>query len=118
MLNERIELIYASKQVDLDTYEQTPGLLRKVEAFLDIQLDEENAGSFTSHLMKAIDRIKRNGAVQECSPALLQQAAAKTPIYDFSLELLSPFNVHGTSLDAEAAFIASYLLAMTEEEEM
>lgn len=117
-LNDRIELLFESDQVDRNTFEQTPSVLNKVEVFLDLKLEEENAGSFTSHLMKAIQRIKTNEAVQTCSTALVQQAIAKPEIYEFSLELLSPFNIHEANLDAEAAFIASYLLSLTDEEEV
>lgn len=116
-LNERIELLFESGQVDRDIYEGTPGTLRQVEAFIGVHLDEDNAGSFTSHWMKAVQRLKTNQAVQECSPALAQQAQANMRIYTFSLALLAPFNKHDVELDAEAAFIASYLLTLTDEEE-
>ncbi|KTD85671.1 PRD domain-containing protein [Paenibacillus etheri] len=117
-LNDRIELLFESEQVDRDTFEQTPNVLKKVEEFLELKLEEENAGSLTSHLMKAIQRIKTNEAVQTCSTALVQQALAKSEVYEFSLELLAPFNIHNSNLDAEAAFIASYLLSLTDEEEV
>ncbi|MHA6481837.1 hypothetical protein ACX1C1_08020 [Paenibacillus sp. strain BS8-2] len=117
MLDERIELMYESGQVDQDTYERTPALLRQVESKLAIQLSEENGGSFTSHLMKAIERVKTNQAVASCSDALLAQATSNLPLFTFSIELLAPFNTHQADLEAEAAFIASYLLGMTEEEE-
>jgi len=117
-LNDRIELLFESEQVDRDTFEQTPNVLKKVEEFLELKLEEENAGSFTSHLMKAIQRIKTNEAVQTCSTALVQQALAKPEVYEFSLELLAPFNIHNSNLDVEAAFIASYLLSLTDEEEV
>ncbi|OCT16495.1 hypothetical protein A8709_02460 [Paenibacillus pectinilyticus] len=117
-LNERIELLYETGQVDRDIFEQTPVVLRTVEAFLGVQLEEENAGSFTSHLMKAMQRMKTNQAVQSCSAALEQQAASDSRIYAFSRGILAPFNAHETNVDAEAAFIASYLLTLTDGEEV
>jgi|GEM_PF-5247655 len=116
-LQDRIELLYASNQVDRDTYEKTPALLEQVASFTGVRLEEENAGAFTAHLMKAIDRIKKGEPVLQCSEVLAGEVKANKEAYELALGLLAPFNGHGVSLEAETVFVASYILSLTEEEE-
>lgn len=118
MLQERIQLMFDSNQVDAETYEKTPALLEMTEQFISMKLTEDNAGAYTSHLMKAIERVKTNQAITSCSPALVEQATANASIFSFALQLLSPFNPDHINLEAEAAFIAAYLIGITEEEEL
>ncbi|MCU6710544.1 PRD domain-containing protein [Paenibacillus sp. J5C_2022] len=119
MLDERMELLYESKQVSKSTYEQTPALLYMTEKFLRMKLDEDNAGAFTSHLMKAVERIKNNAPITECSPALLEQAHSHTAVHSFSRRLLEPFSQEeDAELEAEAAFLTAYFIGMKEEEEL
>lgn len=118
MLTERIEIMYESGQMDKVTYEQLPQILQTIEKQLGIELVEDNAGPFTGHLIKAIERVKNNEALQEGSEVLIQDAKASKELYDFAVALLSPYNGHGAPLEVEASFITSYLIAMTSEEEM
>jgi transcriptional regulatory protein LevR len=108
--------MYETNQMDRDTLEQIPEVLQKIEDFLQIRLGEENAGGCVSHLIKAIQRVKTGQAIQECSDELMEQMKGMQAFYDFSLGILSPYNVVLSDLKAEAAFVASYFAIMTDEE--
>jgi transcriptional regulatory protein LevR len=116
LVMERIELMYETNQMDQETYNGVPEVLRRIESFLQVQLTEENAGACVSHLIKAIQRVKNNEAIEECSVELMAEMMKTKHLYDFSLEILKPYNIHNMNLEAEAAFIASYFAMMTEEE--
>jgi hypothetical protein len=110
---ERMELMFETNQLDQDVFNQVPDLIRRIEGFLQIPL----TGPCMTHLVKAVQRVKNNQAIQECSDELRTQMLADRNLYDFSLEILSPYNIYHTKLDAEAAFIASYFAMMMMEVE-
>jgi transcriptional regulatory protein LevR len=115
MIMARVQLMYESNQMDRETLEQIPGILQKIEEFLHIRLGEENAGGCVSHLIKAIQRIKTGQAIQECSDELMNQVKEVQPLFDFSKEILSPYNANQSNINAEAAFVTSYFAMMIEE---
>jgi hypothetical protein len=116
MVMERVKLMYETDQMNWDTYRDMPSIIRKIEDYLQVKLAEENGGACITHLAKAVQRIKDNRLVTECSPELLEQAKANASLFNFSSGLLSPYNAHEADLEAESAFMASYFMMMVEEE--
>lgn len=116
MLQERIDLLYEAQLMSQETYEDLPKLIARVEGFLGKALNDENAGSFITHLIKAIERTKGGTPVDESPDVLMEQALLKKNLFDFGLELLSPYNAQGLNLEHEAVFITSYFEMILEED--
>jgi transcriptional regulatory protein LevR len=106
-LMERLELFHDSGQIDTDIYQKVPGLVQKVEGKLEIELAEENAGQFVSHLAIALQRIKSGQTVQESPQELLVLTEKYPELYTFAKEIL------GTEEEAEALFITIYFCTLT-----
>jgi transcriptional regulatory protein LevR len=107
-LTERLEIFHESGQIDTDIYTQVPTLLQKVEEKLAINLEEDNAGAFVTHLSIALQRIKTGQTVQE-SPQELMGLRQKYPeLYSFAKQLLNT-----EKEEAEALFITLYFCTLT-----
>ncbi|WP_028545612.1 PRD domain-containing protein [Paenibacillus taiwanensis] len=115
MLQKRLELLYASQQMDADTYERIPSLLGELENKLGVELQEDNAGAFVSHYIKAIQRVKAGAPIQE-DPSFIQMAQKKERLFQWAIESLHPFANDNVSLDGEAVYFVSYFEMMLGEE--
>lgn len=106
-LLERLNLLYDSGQIDPDVYEQIPVLVQRVEEHLQVKLDEEIGGPFISHLSIALQRVKKQEAIQE-APEELKALSAKHPdLFGFAKEILN------SEEEAEAHFVTLYFCTLT-----
>ncbi|MFJ7727489.1 PRD domain-containing protein [Neobacillus sp. NPDC097160] len=112
-LKERIDLLHDTNQINDEIYNRLPSLLEEVEEFLHVKLTEENAGSFTSHISVALQRIRDNQPVSEISTELESVIGNNQEYFQFAKELLK--NDY-TNIEAEAAFITLYFCLLTGKE--
>lgn len=112
-LKERIDLLHDTNQINNEIYNRLPSLMEEVENFLDVKLTEENAGSFTSHISVALQRIANNQPVTEISGELTTVIDQNPEYYQFAKDLLKNDE---TNIDAEAAFITLYFCLLTGKE--
>ncbi|WP_409291859.1 PRD domain-containing protein [Peribacillus sp. SCS-37] len=112
-LKERLDLLHDTNQISDKIYDRLPVLLDQVEAYLDVKLAEENAGSFASHLSVALQRISENNPVSEISEELETVIAKNPEYYQNAKEFLQANNPKGANIDAEAAFITLYFGLLT-----
>lgn len=112
-LKERIDLLHDTNQINDEIFNHLPFLMEEVEKFLNVTLTEENAGSFTSHISVALQRISDNNPVTELSSELETVIGKNPEYYQFAKELLKNDT---TNIDAEAAFITLYFCLLTGKE--
>ncbi|MCG7406971.1 PRD domain-containing protein [Paenibacillus sp. ACRRX] len=115
MLQERLKLLYASQQMDTDTYKRLPSMLAELENKLGVPLQEDNAGAFVSHYIKAIQRVKAGTPIQD-DLSLIQMAQKKPTLFQWAIESLHPFDTDNLSLDGEAVYFVSYFEMILGEE--
>jgi transcriptional regulatory protein LevR len=109
---DRVKLLFESNQIDKEIYEFIPIVLKRVEDELQVQLAEENAGPFVTHLSIALQRIKNQEAIGEI-PAELTSLTQKHPrLFEFAKEILSIVSPK-VSINAEASFITLYFCLLT-----
>ncbi|MDN3019424.1 PRD domain-containing protein [Paenibacillus sp. BSR1-1] len=109
-LKERIDLLHDTNQINDEIYNRLPYLMEEVENFLDVKLTEENAGSFTSHISVALQRISKNEPVTDIASELETLIGENPDYYQFAKDLLENDE---TNIDAEAAFITLYFCLLT-----
>ncbi|MEH6996279.1 PRD domain-containing protein [Neobacillus drentensis] len=112
-LKERIDLLHDTNQINDQIFNRLPSLLEEVEEYLNVKLTEENAGSFTSHISVALQRIAANEHVTEVSSELESVIGNNPEYYQFAKELLKSGD---TNIEAEAAFITLYFCLLTGKE--
>ncbi|MED1466871.1 PRD domain-containing protein [Bacillus salipaludis] len=112
-LKERIDLLHDTNQINDEIFNCLPILMEEVEKFLDVKLTEENAGSFTSHISVALQRISDNQPVTEIAAELETLIGENPEYYQFAKDLLKNDQAN---VDAEAAFITLYFCLLTGKE--
>ncbi|MFD0050986.1 PRD domain-containing protein [Actinomycetes bacterium NPDC127524] len=115
-LKERIDLLHDTNQISDEIYDRLPAILETVENFLEVKLSEENAGSFTSHISIALQRISVNNPLTDISGELQTVIDENPNFYLFAKELLSANNQNGEDIDAEAAYLTLYFGVLTKKE--
>jgi transcriptional regulatory protein LevR len=116
-LKERLQILFDSGQIKQDVYEIVPTIVNQVEKELCVDLNEENGGSFVSHLSIALQRIKDRKAIQEAPKEVLVYSEKYPELNSFAKEVLSVFAKNeSVDIDAEAAFITLYFCLLTKKE--
>jgi transcriptional regulatory protein LevR len=115
-LKERVDLLHDTNQISDEIYHLLPRLFEKVENMLKVELSEENAGSFASHLSVSLQRISEGNPVTEISGELETVIEQNPEYYQFANDLLLANNQKGAVIDAEAAFITLYFCLITGKE--
>lgn len=115
-LNERLDLLHDTNQISEDIYNRLPAIFEKVEEYLGINLKEENAGSFASHLSVALQRISEHKPAVDISSELENVIETNPDYYQFAKVLLRDNSQTGADIGAEAAFITLYFCLLTGKE--
>jgi len=97
---DRFNLLIESNQVQMQVLEVVMSLIRITEEELDIQLTEENAEVFVTHLALALQRVVNDEAIKDAPSALMNEAKSLTKHWERAGKLV---NLASTSLDKEIA---------------
>lgn len=115
MLSKRIELMYASQQMDSQTYEQLPSLLEDIEQKLGVKLEDDNAGAFVTHLIKAIQRTKEGRAIVE-DPTVIELTKEKRKLFEWGVDCLRPYTSDPQTIEGEVVYLVAYFEMILGEE--
>ncbi|MFW6266561.1 MAG: PRD domain-containing protein [Halanaerobiales bacterium] len=109
-IKNRLKILYEGDQIDKEIKEVVNKSLKMLETEYDLQLTEDNAAKFVTHLAMALMRIKNGEEVEGLNEVALQEVKQEEG-YDFSLEF-SKFIEDEVGLDipgSEKGYIALHI---------
>jgi transcriptional antiterminator len=113
LLLERVDLLLDSEQIEREVYDLIPSILKKVEDELQVQLTDENAGPFITHLAIALQRIKKNEVIEESSSEIKLLTEKYQNLFELAKEILSDITPKLVDINAEASYITLYFCLLT-----
>jgi len=115
-LESRVAILRRGGLLNDENYQRVQDIIAFLQEQYNLELTEDNATSFITHLCVALERISRGEEIGELDPDVYE-AAKSEPIFDKALRLsLELQKRYPTLPDSEIKFITMHIGALFDED--